>query len=354
MAKKRPPATPPPVAPEPAEPAAAPVRVDPVPPPPVDDELAMFAADPEIAGMFIADALDHLGTIESTILKLEAAPGDLTLVNDIFRPFHTVKGNADVLGIVSIHEFAHRVETLLDRARSGQHPMGPPEVDLVLRAVDLMTLIVKELPARASGQPVTDGYERRRDVMATIDRLLAAASGAPPAAEPPAVVAPPVVPPAVDPHEASPAAGHPEPERSHPAREDAQSTVKVDTRKLDAIVDMVGELVIAQAILAEDSLLQTGDERFNRRLALVRRITADLQRDTMAMRMVPIRQSFQKMTRLIRDLSRKLDKHVNVTVSGEETELDRKVVEYLTDPLMHMVRNAVDHGIETAADRAAA
>ena len=109
--------------------------------------------------MFVTDALDHLGTIETTILKLEASPGDLSLLNDVFRPFHTVKGNAGVLGIVSIQEFAHKVETLLDLARSGKHPMGPAEIDLVLKAVDLLTLIVKELPARAAGQP---HYRRRR------------------------------------------------------------------------------------------------------------------------------------------------------------------------------------------------
>ena len=93
-----------------------------------NDELAAFTADPELAGMFIADAFDHLGTIEATILKLEAAPTDLKLVNDIFRPFHTVKGNAGVLGITSIQEFAHKVETLLDLARSGKHPMGPADL----------------------------------------------------------------------------------------------------------------------------------------------------------------------------------------------------------------------------------
>ena len=87
--------------------------------PPEDDaELEAFTADPELAGMFIADAADHLGTIEATILKLEAAPTDLKLVNDVFRPFHTVKGNAGILGIISIQEFAHKVETLLDLAAS--------------------------------------------------------------------------------------------------------------------------------------------------------------------------------------------------------------------------------------------
>ena len=133
------------------------------------------------------------------------------------------------------------------------------------------------------------------------------------------------------------------------------STVKVGTQKLDALVDMVGELVIAQAILAENpALVRCGDERLSRQLAQVRRITSDIQRDAMSMRMVPIRPTFQKMVRLVRDLAKKFDKPTHVVVMGEETELDRKLVEQLTDPLMHMVRNTIDHGIEPAAVRAAA
>jgi len=108
-----------------------------------DSELGAFIADPELAGMFIADATDHLGTIEATLLKLEKSPSDLKLVNDIFRPFHTVKGNAGVLGIASIEEFAHKIETLLDLARSGKHAIGPSEIDLVLKTVDLLKLIIE-------------------------------------------------------------------------------------------------------------------------------------------------------------------------------------------------------------------
>jgi two-component system chemotaxis sensor kinase CheA len=313
--------------------------------PEVDNELAMFIAEAEFAGMFITEALDHLGTIEATILKLESSPDDLTLVNDIFRPFHTIKGNADVLGIRSIRDFAHKVETLLDLARSGQHAMGPVEIDLVLKTVDLMTLIVRELPARAAGEPFTDVSIRRRDLMVAIDELLA--NGGEPAIA--AVVSASA--------EVAPPAGLEEPSGPDMPQvwDEGQRTVRVDTRKLDALVDMVGELVIAQAILAADpALSQAADERLNRRMGQVRRITTDLQRDTMAMRMVPIRQTFQKMARLIRDLARKFDKPTDVVVFGEETELDRKVVEHLTDPLMHMVRNAMDHGIESAAVRRAA
>ena len=305
----------------------------------VDNELAMFSADPELSAMFVADALDHLGTIEHTILKLEASPADLSLVNDIFRPFHTVKGNAGVLGLTSIQQIAHKLETLLDLTRSGARPMGALEIEVVLKAVDLLTLMVRELTARAAGAPTTDVSARSAELMAAVEVLI----GGPPPGSPNAARVP-AAQPVIE-----------EPELPKTAWAEGQSTVKVDTRKLDALVDMVGELVIAQAILAEDpALRRSTDERLGRRLAQVKRITGDIQRDAMSMRMVPIRQTFQKMARLVRDLAKKCDKPTNVVVSGEETELDRKVVEHLTDPLMHMIRNTIDHGIETREARLAA
>jgi two-component system chemotaxis sensor kinase CheA len=193
---------------------------------------------------------------------------------------------------------------------------------------------VKELPARAAGHRVTDVSARCRAVIETVDRLVSAGGGAGYAA---AVVEPP-----------------PLETEAAPAWLNERSTVRVSTHKLDALVDMVGELVIAQAILAEDpALARCGDDRLTRQLAQVRRITGDIQRDAMSMRMVPIRPTFEKMVRLVRDLSKKFDKPAHVSVSGGDTELDRKLVEQLTDPLMHMVRNTIDHGIEPAAARAA-
>jgi len=299
----------------------------------VDAELATFASDPELAEMFVADGLDHLGTIEQTVLKLETSPADLELVNDLFRPFHTIKGNAGVLGIGSVEAFSHKLETLLDLARSGSHPMGPIEIELVLNAVDLLRLMIKELPARAAGEVVTDVASRCQHVMAGVDAAIASGATA-------AVTA-------TGPGEETTDSG------ATWLAED--STVKVSTSKLDALVDMVGELVIAQAILAEDpALLRSGDERLSRQLAQVKRITGDIQRDAMSMRMVPIRRTFQKMVRLTRDLSKTFNKPTTVAIVGEETELDRKLVEQLTDPLMHMVRNTIDHGIEPPDVRAAA
>ncbi|MEW6263763.1 MAG: chemotaxis protein CheA [Thermodesulfobacteriota bacterium] len=129
-------------------------------------------------------------------------------------------------------------------------------------------------------------------------------------------------------------------------------TVKVDTLKLDSVVDLVGELVIAQSLISSnDKIFALKDQKLIRDLGHMSRITSDLQRTAMSMRMVEVRQTFQKMIRLVRDLSRKSGKLVELDLSGEDTEIDRNMVEAISDPLVHMVRNSVDHGIELPEHR---
>jgi two-component system chemotaxis sensor kinase CheA len=341
--------------------------------PPVDDELATLASDPEMAGMFVGEAIDHLGTIESALLQLESTPDDIKLLNDVFRPFHTIKGNAGALGVTSVQKVAHTVENLLDLARAGRHAMGVREFDVVLKAVDLLMLMIQELPARIAGHPASDLGSRCGELIQTVDLLIAggnepAAASTPDSplpgadSEPAAAPAPSslagdaasVIPSATT-LAASVAPGPGDAIARNRRWDDGQTTVKVDTRKLDNLIDMVGELVIAQSILAEDpAITRSTDERLGRRMAQLKRITSDLQRNAMAMRMVPIRQTFQKMARLVRDLGKKSGKSIELNLQGEDTELDRRVVEDINDPLMHMVRNSVDHGIEMAAARLAA
>jgi two-component system chemotaxis sensor kinase CheA len=321
-----------------------------------DEDLVVLASDPEMAAMFVAEALDHLGTIEATLLELETSPEDKRLLDDVFRPFHTIKGNAGALGVVSVQEFAHTVENLLDLARAGQIRMGPSEFDSVLKAVDVLTTMISELPGRVAGEPGTDTLRIRARLVAQINAVTSSGMAAtvPASAETSTSGATGANPSAqvIDFAALEAAVTDDEPRAELRQRKSdgaGQTSVKVDTRKLDALVDMVGELVIAQALVYEDpAIRQIVDERLQRNLAQVRRITTDLQRNAMAMRLVPIKQTFQKMSRLVRDLSKRSRKRVELTLSGEDTELDRKVVEEINDPLMHMVRNSVDHGIEPA------
>jgi two-component system chemotaxis sensor kinase CheA len=133
---------------------------------------------------------------------------------------------------------------------------------------------------------------------------------------------------------------------------EAARFIKIDSAKLDFLVDMVGELVISQSILRHDEcLVSAANQKLQRNLAQLSRITADVQKTAMSMRMVPIGQLFRRSVRLVRDLTRKSGKQVELRLSGEDTELDRTLVEDLADPLMHMIRNAADHGVEPPSER---
>jgi two-component system, chemotaxis family, sensor kinase CheA len=261
-------------------------------------ELPPLPIDAELLALFVAEALDHLGTIESSVLALEASPEDADAINAVFRPFHTIKGNAAALGIDDVEEVAHGVEDLLDQVRNGERRFGPGETETVLRAVDLLTGMIRDVASgKSRNGPADDGMARSADAPASV------------------------------------------------------ATIKVDTRKLDTLVDLVGELAIVQSMIHQDPHLTRGDERLNRNLAQLHRITTELQRGAIGMRLVPIRQTFQRMRRVVRDLSHKSNKPVDLVIVGEETELDRKVVEEIADPLMHMIRNSVDHGIEDPETR---
>jgi two-component system chemotaxis sensor kinase CheA len=335
-----------------------------------DEDLEVLRSDPDLAQMFIGEALDHLSTIEASVLQLEVTPDDQKLLNDVFRPFHTVKGNSGALGVKSVQEFAHKVENLLDLARSGKLAVGPDEIDVILRAVDLLTDMISGLNPRLAGHPWDERLEERAALMYQVDRLTGEGDAAP-AAD--AVAAPqgaldvehadhPVARPVAKAVVAAAAAANagvpPEGDRrqQQARRQDdvVSAAVKVDTRKLDSLVDMVGELVIVQSLISEDPAFAGADDRLTRNLAQLKRLSSDLQRNAMSMRMVPVRQTFQKMARLVRDLSKKSGKPVDLVLAGEDTELDRKVVEDINDPLMHMIRNSVDHGIESPEKRRAA
>ena len=155
----------------------------------------------------------------------------------------------------------------------------------------------------------------------------------------------------------------PQPQAEPPAADAARSAVpsgaagmvRVDTHKLDGLIDLVGELVVAQSMVVQSPDLKgITSPHLSRCLGQLRGITSDLQRTAMALRMVPIGGTFRKMTRLVRDVSLQLGKEIQLKLEGEETELDRTIVEELSDPLVHMIRNSSDHGIESPAERAAA
>ncbi|NIA06181.1 MAG: chemotaxis protein CheA [Actinobacteria bacterium] len=317
-------------------------------------DASQIDGDQELIRDFVAEALDHVSAAESSLLLLEENPDDLEQINTVLRAFHTIKGASSFLNLDLIQKLAHLSENLLARARDGEIQMTGPCADLALKSCDHLKRMISELrhPQDASLSRPPDGFDellrQLSDPQAFSAQLIAAvcpddaaSTDYPPANDQPGQPEPP------EQREkaASFASGHPSgPHEDH--------TVRVATKRLDDLVDLVGELVIAQSMITQSPEVQQGMSReFLRSLSHAGKIVRDLQDLAMSLRMVPLKGMFAKMNRLARDLARKSGKSVRFVTSGEATEIDRNMVEILTDPLVHMIRNAVDHGLESQAQR---
>ncbi len=339
-----------------------------------------LAGDPELLGDFVLESKEHLASIELQLLTLERDPRDREAIHAIFRGFHTIKGMAGFLDLDAIGEVAHEVETILDLARNGALAVSSAVIDRILESKDYLTRRLTELESMVeSGKtPVTVD---NRALIESIRSLSAATANTPVEAgaelsacgeaKPGLEAGPSARDRAESPQEgllelsrevAPPSSGWCAAAGVLPAARGSQQdaggkpggprSIKVDTGKLDALVDMLGEMVIAQSLVRHDpDLANSLKPRLARNLSQLARITEEVRRTAMSMRMIPVGQLFQKTARLVRDLSRKHGKQVELRLSGEQTELDRNIVEELADPLMHMVRNAIDHGIEAPDER---
>lgn len=345
-----------------------------------------FKNDPEILADFVLESGEHLVAIEEQILLLEKDPSLIDTVHAVFRAFHTIKGIAGFIGLCGVQSVAHEVETLLDHARNLRLTITPEFVDLVLDSSEYLKNEVELVRAKLNGAPLPT----LRDNTALLQTLSTATANVaagrafsscedtPPAhanndvPEPTEVAS--VLPPAPSPslvdrpvptvEFASP--GNSVRAVTPPIREGApavrqavraevvSSSIRVETSKLDRLMDMVGEMVIAQSILSHVPLLAAqGDANLAGKMSQLARITGEVQRCAMSMRMMPIGPLFQKNAKLVRDLSRRSGKKVSLELAGESTELDKTIAEELADPLLHMIRNALDHGIELPEERVA-
>ncbi|HWD00316.1 MAG TPA: chemotaxis protein CheA [Candidatus Sulfopaludibacter sp.] len=313
--------------------------------------------DKELIGDFILESRDHLTQVEIQIMTLEKEPENSEAINTVFRAFHTIKGLAGFLDMNDIREVAHETETLLDLARNQKLRITSAVADIVLAAADFLKVWLSRIEGSLAGRNTGPEPEK----LALLDRIRRGALPEPDVAARVAVDEPPATTEAGFPERRTKATSEwtgPERRRSDGdgrAQGGETRSVKVDTAKLDFLVDMAGEMVIAQSmVLHHPELAVLRSPAVLRSLAQLARITGDLQKTAMSMRMVPIGGLFQKMSRLVRDLARKSGKLAEMEAIGGETELDRNVVEELADPLMHMVRNAADHGLEPPEERRAA
>ncbi len=330
-------------------------------------------ADPTLLGDFVTECRDLIEAGEAALLSLETDPEDQESVNTVFRAFHTMKGTAGFLGIKLITELAHRAESLLSRVRDKEIRCTGGYADLALRSIDALKALVESVHGALSGAPLEapDGYP---ELLRILDNPEAAGVNGDPAQAPvlEARVGDLLV--AADcadregVEQAAAQAGEEQigvaiaragaatatdvgkalrTQRRIVGNEASDTSVRVRTDRLDRLIDMVGELVIAQSMVASDPFVRAGQQQeLHRKVTHAGKIVRELQGLSMSMRMVPLKATFQKMNRLVRDLAHKGGKQVDFVTSGEDTEIDRNMVDVIGDPLVHMIRNALDHGVE--------
>jgi two-component system chemotaxis sensor kinase CheA len=291
----------------------------------------MHEAEQEVIREFLIESHENLTRLETHLIALEKNPADESLLSDIFRTFHTLKGTAGFLSFPILEKVAHQAEDLLTQLRDGRFRINPELVSLILQAVDAIRQVLERVEAQGE-----EGSQQYSDLL---NRLQAAAH---PTAESEPVARPA---PAPGPSECAAAAE----EAVKPAGV-SDSSIRVGVGLLDKLMDLVGELVLTRNQILqfnaerEDASLNATSQRLNL-------ITTELQEGVMKTRMQPIGTVWEKLPRVVRDMAAALGKQIQLEMDGNETELDRTIIEAIKDPLVHLVRNACDHGLEHPQER---
>jgi two-component system, chemotaxis family, sensor kinase CheA len=355
--------------------------------------------DPGLVADFINEAREHLNEADVKLLTLENDPKNDDALNAVYRSFHTIKGVAGFLNLKDITTLAHATEDLLDRARKGEILLVGSPIDVTFIAVDSLKEMISGVEsALSSGKPLVHNIS----LPELLSEIKSAASGeklasdeivensakgevsstyiektndrqedkqqieTPKENEKKALLIEPEIvenfPQRETKLEKASETGE---AKSSTDREEAQEkqqtksstigivkeTLKIEAERLDKLVDMIGELVIAESMVTQDTeVMDKASARVARNLAHLNKITRELQEIGMSLRMMPVRPVFERMARLARDLAKKSKKKIEFSMSGEDTEIDKSVVEKISDPLTHMIRNSVDHGIESNSD----
>lgn len=362
----------------------------------------------EILNDFLAESSEMLEALDQHFVKLEAEPSNAELLNEIFRCMHSMKGSAGFLGFTHLVEVAHQGESLLNKLRQGEMAVSPFIIDIILEAVDAVKALQADI--RATGEdshveidmivnkltltmesaadlcpspPVSKNIQQTPPDLSTptsSSSLSETEDEAEPNENPtPSVTSSvestmPKEEEVITTSDSSPGlsevlnkmkeaasrtlqAANPAPPKSSTIKEEDQ-TVRVETRRLDHVMNLVGELV-----LNRNRLMKLGfglEEQYETNglvrelgitLAQLNLVTSDLQLAVMKTRMVPIRKVFSRFPRLVRDVASKLGKQVRLELAGEDTEVDKSVADELGDPLVHLVRNSMDHGLEVTEER---
>ncbi|MCK2052545.1 hybrid sensor histidine kinase/response regulator [Methylobacterium sp. 37f] len=354
---------------------------------------------------FLTESAEHLDTVDAELVRFEQDPNNQTILRNIFRLVHTIKGTCGFLGLPRLEALAHAAETLMGQFRDGM-PVTGPAVSLILVTLDRLKAILGDLEATGTEptgsdddligalevmasapiapaapapapeiklpDPVIRELKPGEVTLEDLERAFMEAEGPDPFDAPVAAAPEPVAPqpvalapepeaPAPMPVRAAEAPVTEAPAKSAdaPAASDGEGaiakvqTIRVNVDTLEHLMTMVSELVLTRNQLLEIAR-RHDDSTYKVPLQRLSHVTAELQEGVMKTRMQPIGNAWQKLPRVVRDLSSELGKQIELVMSGAETELDRQVLEVIKDPLTHMVRNSADHGIESSADRKAA
>lgn len=307
---------------------------------------------------FLEEASQLLTDTEQCFLSLEGTPDDPAILEKIFRLAHNLKGSGKAVGFSELSVFTHEFETFLLKLKNKVFPVSTPAINLMLRCNDAIKGHIDSLKADLNA--TVDHTALIRDI-----QQYSGGETQPSVAAEVAVADPlPVSASAVETGTASlvPDQGHvasAEQVRElpkTPVHKSAQAaaptdeSIRVSLARVDKLVNFIGEMVILETVLKEQSL-NANPTLLRKTIHQLGKVTKEVQDLAMSMRMVPLKQTFQKMQRIVRDTSGALNKKVNFHLEGEETEVDKTVLEALSDPLVHLIRNGVDHGIEMPADR---
>ena len=332
----------------------------------------------EFYDIFFEECLENLEVLEGGLLAL-AESGDVDGVNTIFRAAHSIKGGAATFGLAQVADYTHAMESLLGVIRDGKLEAEQEVVDLLLESNDFLRNMLgnqgihgeeaqyAELIARMTAAKGNEQFSIADSVSKTEDKpakeetglVVSAVYDAPPSpevVEPEAVDVPVNKPLAKLENSSASAAASTEEAVKVDSKADASknnsnsesSTIRVRTEKVDELINLVGELVITQSMLSQmsNAFGEQLEPAMRSTIEQLSRNTREIQESVMQVRMLPMSVAFSRFPRLVRDFSRKLGKEVDLHMSGETTELDKTVLQAIGDPLVHLVRNALDHGIE--------
>ncbi len=346
--------------------------------------------DVDLVSAFIAESSDLIANAEDALLTLESDPDDTDAVSTVFRAFHNIKGTSAFFDLHLLTELAHRAETLLSRIRDKEIRYAGGYPDLALQSVDMIKEIFRLIRDALGGKPLPKpkGYdeflkllenpekagisdtpksvaskEKSREESKAPEEALPEPekkemasqkeSEIPPSMEPEKVHTDlPPVRPQFTPHKVKPPKKTCQRPRKVSRKKDMGASIRVPINRLDKFIDMVGELVVSHSMVAQDEIVNSGQHHeLQKKVAHTTKIVRELQNLSMSMRMVPLKTTFRKMARLVRDLSKKIGKDITFVTEGEDTEIDKNMVDIINDPLVHMIRNAIDHGIEFPEER---